>query len=118
MNKHKRRSYKKYKGQILEKQRGALISMEKGTAVQYALFHLEDRGFFFISPGEEIYPGMVIGEHNRSNDLEVNPIRTKKLTNVRASGNDESLRLTTPKRLKLEEAISCLLYTSPSPRDS
>ena len=99
-------SYQKYKGQILEKQRGALISMEKGMAVQYALFHLEDRGFFFISPGEEIYPGMVIGEHNRSNDLEVNPIRTKKLTNVRASGNDESLRLTTPRRLKLEEAIS------------
>ena len=99
-------SYQRYKGQILEKQRGALISMEKGTAVQYALFHLEDRGSFFIGPGEEIYPGMVIGEHNRSNDLEVNPIRTKKLTNVRAAGTDESLRLTTPKRLKLEEAIS------------
>ena len=80
--------------------------MEKGKAVQYALFHLEDRGYFFIRPGEEIYPGMIVGEHNRNNDLEVNPIRGKKLTNVRASGHDESLRLTTARRLKLEEAIS------------
>ncbi len=99
-------AYEGFKGDILDKPRGALISMEKGKAVQYALFHLEDRGVFFISPGEEIYPGMIVGEHNRSNDLEVNPIRGKKLTNVRASGHDESLRLTTPRQLKLEEAIS------------
>ena len=99
-------SYEEFKGDILGKARGALISMEKGKAVQYALFHLEDRGYFFIRPGEEIYPGMIVGEHNRNNDLEVNPIRGKKLTNVRASGHDESLRLTTARRLKLEEAIS------------
>ena len=99
-------SYEEFKGDILGKSRGALISMEKGKAVQYALFHLEDRGYFFICPGEEIYPGMIVGEHNRNNDLEVNPIRGKKLTNVRASGHDESLRLTTARRLKLEEAIS------------
>ena len=99
-------SYEEFKGDILGKSRGALISMEKGKAVQYALFHLEDRGYFFIRPGEEIYPGMIVGEHNRNNDLEVNPIRGKKLTNVRASGHDESLRLTTARRLKLEEAIS------------
>ena len=99
-------SYEEFKGDILGKARGALISMEKGKAVQYALFHLEDRGYFFIRPGEEIYPGMIVGEHNRNNDLEVNPIRGKKLSNVRASGHDESLRLTTARRLKLEEAIS------------
>ena len=99
-------SYEEFKGEVLGKSRGALISMEKGKAVQYALFHLEDRGYFFIRPGEEIYPGMIVGEHNRNNDLEVNPIRGKKLTNVRASGHDESLRLTTARRLKLEEAIS------------
>ena len=99
-------SYEEFKGDILGKARGALISMEKGKAVQYALFHLEDRGYFFIRPGEEIYSGMIVGEHNRNNDLEVNPIRGKKLTNVRASGHDESLRLTTARRLKLEEAIS------------
>ena len=99
-------SYQKYAGPISEKSRGSLISIEKGKVVQYALFHLEDRGHFFISPGEETYPGMIIGEHNKSNDLEVNPLKGKKLTNVRASGHDEALRLTPPKRLKLEEAIS------------
>ena len=99
-------SFEEFKGDILGKSRGALISMEKGKAVQYALFHLEDRGYFFIRPGEEIYPGMIVGEHNRNNDLEVNLTRGKKLTNVRASGHDESLRLTTARPLKLEEAIS------------
>ncbi len=99
-------SFEEFKGDILGKSRGALISMEKGKAVQYALFHLEDRGYFFIGPGEEIYPGMIVGEHNRNNDLEVNLTRGKKLTNVRASGHDESLRLTTARPLKLEEAIS------------
>ena len=96
--------------------------MENGNSVAYAIFNLEERGKFFIGSGEEVYEGMIIGEHNRDNDLEVNPLKGKKLTNIRASGNDEAVRLTPPTKLSLEQAIAyidddCLLYTSPSPRD-
>ena len=80
--------------------------MENGISVGYAIFNLEERGKFFIGSGEPVYNGMIIGEHNKENDLEVNPLKGKKLTNVRASGTDEAIRLTTPLKLTLEHAIS------------
>ncbi|UYV39333.1 translational GTPase TypA [Rhodobacteraceae bacterium D3-12] len=95
-----------HKGSIPGRRAGVLISMENGEAVAYALWNLEDRGKMFISPQEKIYTGMIIGEHSRENDLEVNPLKGKKLTNVRASGTDEAVRLTTPITLSLEEAIA------------
>ncbi|MEL6958767.1 MAG: translational GTPase TypA [Pseudomonadota bacterium] len=95
-----------HKGAIPGRRAGVLISMENGTSVAYAIWNLEDRGKFFIGAQEAVYQGMIIGEHNRDNDLEVNPLKGKKLTNVRASGNDEAVRLTTPVRMSLEEAIA------------
>ncbi len=95
-----------YKGPIPGRRSGVLISMENGQSVSYAIFNLEDRGKFFIGAQEDVYTGMVIGEHNRENDLEVNPLKGKKLTNVRASGTDEAVRLTTPIKMSLEEAIA------------
>ena len=99
-------SWEPFKGIILGRRRGVLISMEKGKSVAYAIFNLEDRGKFFIGAGEDVYEGMIIGEHSRDNDLEVNPLKGKKLTNVRASGTDEAVRLTTPIRFGLEQAIA------------
>ncbi len=84
---------------------GVLISQENGEAVAYALWNLEDRGRMFVSPGDKLYEGMVIGIHSRDNDLVVNPIKGKKLTNVRASGTDEAVRLTPPIQLTLESAV-------------
>jgi len=84
---------------------GALISMEAGTTVAYALFNLQDRGALFVGPGEEVYGGQVIGVHNRENDLTVNPLKTKKLTNIRAAGKDDALLLTPPTRMSLEQAL-------------
>ena len=84
---------------------GVLISQEDGEAVAYALWNLEDRGRMFVSPGDKLYEGMIIGIHTRDNDLVVNPIKGKKLTNVRASGTDEAVRLTTPIKLTLESAV-------------
>ena len=95
-----------HKGPIPGRRAGVLISMESGVAVAYAIFNLEDRGKFFISPQDAVYQGMIIGEHSRENDLEVNPLKGKKLTNVRASGTDEAVRLTTPVKMSLEEAIA------------
>ena len=95
-----------HKGAIAGRRAGALISMENGVSVAYAIYNLEDRGKFFIGAQEDVYQGMIIGEHNRENDLEVNPLKGKKLTNIRASGSDEAVRLTTPVRLNLEEAIA------------
>jgi GTP-binding protein len=95
-----------HKGSIPGRRAGVLISMENGVSVAYAIFNLEDRGRFFIGSQEDVYQGMIIGEHSRENDLEVNPLKGKKLTNVRASGTDEAVRLTTPIRLSLEEAIA------------
>jgi GTP-binding protein len=95
-----------HKGAIPGRRAGVLISMEDGVSVAYALWNLEDRGKMFIGAQEKIYQGMIIGEHSRENDLEVNPLKGKKLTNVRASGTDEAVRLTTPITLSLEEAIS------------
>ena len=95
-----------HKGAIPGRRAGVLISMENGTSVSYALWKLEDRGKFFIGAQEAVYQGMIIGEHSRENDLEVNPLKGKQLTNVRASGTDEAVRLTTPITLTLEQAIA------------
>ncbi len=95
-----------HRGSIPGRRNGVLISIEDGTSVPYAIFNLEDRGRFFIGSGEAVYSGMILGEHNRDNDLEVNPLKGKKLTNVRASGTDEAVRLTTPFRMTLEQAIA------------
>ena len=95
-----------HKGTIPGRRAGVLISMEAGEAVAYALWNLEDRGKMFIGAQAKVYQGMIIGEHSRDNDLEVNPLKGKKLTNVRASGSDEAVRLTTPVTLSLEEAIA------------
>jgi GTP-binding protein len=99
-------SWEPVKGSIPGRRQGVLISMENGSSVAYAIFNLEDRGRFFIGAGENVYQGMIIGEHTRDNDLEVNPLKGKKLTNVRASGTDEAVRLTTPTRFSLEQAIA------------
>ena len=95
-----------YKGVMPGRRSGVLISLENGQSVSYAIFNLEDRGRFFIGPQEDVYQGMILAEHNRENDLEVNPLKGKQLTNVRASGTDEAVRLTTPIKLSLEEAIA------------
>ena len=95
-----------HKGKIPGRRAGVLISMENGVSVSFALFKLEDRGRFFIGAQADVYQGMIIGEHNRENDLEVNPLKGKQLTNVRASGTDEAVRLTTPITHSLEEAIA------------
>ncbi len=99
-------SWAPHKGVIPGRRAGVLISMENGVSVSYALWKLEDRGKFFIGAQEAVYTGMIIGEHSRENDLEVNPLKGKQLTNVRASGTDEAVRLTTPITLSLEEAIA------------
>lgn len=93
-------------GEIEGRRNGVLISNAQGTAVAYALFNLEERGSLFIEPGTNVYQGMIVGEHTRANDLDVNPLRTKQLTNIRAAGKDEAIRLTPPKILRLEQAIS------------
>ena len=90
---------------VAERSNGALISMETGTTVAYALFNLQERGKLFVGPGEEVYEGQVLGEHSRGNDLTVNPMKTKKLTNVRAAGKDDALLLTPPVRMSLEQAL-------------
>ncbi|MCT4608619.1 MAG: translational GTPase TypA [Pelagimonas sp.] len=95
-----------HKGAIPGRRAGVLISMENGEAVAYALWNLEERGKMMIGAQAPVYQGMIIGEHSRDNDLEVNPLKGKKLTNVRASGSDEAVRLTTPMTLSLEEAIA------------
>ena len=95
-----------HKGPIQGRRQGVLISTESGVSVAYALWNLEDRGRMFIGPQEQVYVGMIIGEHARDNDLEVNPLKGKKLTNVRASGTDEAVRLTPHIKMSLEEAIA------------
>ncbi len=97
--------YGPVKGEIAERRNGVLISQDDGEAVAYALWKLQDRGRMFVSPGDPLYEGMVIGIHSRDNDLVVNPIKGKQLTNVRASGTDEAVRLVPPIALTLESAI-------------
>ncbi|MDR2613701.1 MAG: translational GTPase TypA [Deltaproteobacteria bacterium] len=93
-------------GPIKGRANGALVSDRQGTAVTYALYHLQPRGVIFASPGDPVYPGLIVGENSRTEDIWVNPTKEKKLTNIRASGSDEALRLTPPKRFSLEEAIA------------
>ena len=99
-------AWEPHKGSIPGRRAGVLISMESGISVAYALFNLEDRGRMFIGAQTQVYTGMIIGQHSRENDLEINPLKGKKLSNVRASGTDEAVRLTTPITLSLEEAIA------------
>ncbi|HUL19136.1 MAG TPA: translational GTPase TypA, partial [Steroidobacteraceae bacterium] len=84
---------------------GVLISQDDGAAVAYALWKLQDRGRMFVKPGDALYEGMIIGIHSRENDLVVNPIKTKKLTNIRAAGKDDAILLTPPIQLTLEYAV-------------
>ncbi|MDT8450778.1 MAG: translational GTPase TypA [Wenzhouxiangellaceae bacterium] len=93
---------------IAGRDNGTLISMDTGTTVAYALFNLQDRGKLFVGPGEEVYEGQIIGLHNRDNDLVVNPLKTKKLTNIRAAGKDDALLLTPPVKMSLEQALEFL----------
>ena len=102
---HRFKNYQPYKGEISRRTNGSLISMDTGTAVAYAIDHLQDRGKFFIYPQTEVYAGMVVGEHVHEKDLVINVTKTKQLTNVRASGTDEKARIIPPIELSLEEAL-------------
>jgi len=102
---HRFEGYEPWKGEMAVKRNGSLIAMETGTAVAYAIDKLQDRGRFFIFPGEDVYMGQVIGENTRLDDITVNITRTKKLTNMRASGSDDKALLTPPIRFSLEEAM-------------
>jgi GTP-binding protein len=99
-------SYGPYKGDIEGRHNGVLVSMENGESVAYALWNLEERGQMFIPAGVKLYSGMIIGEHTRDNDLEVNPIKGKQLTNIRTTSKDEAVRLTPPRKITLEYAMS------------
>jgi GTP-binding protein TypA/BipA len=102
---HRFKEYQPYRGEIPGRINGSLIVMEQGEAIAYSLNNLQDRGKFFIDPGEPVYEGQVIGEHSRSGDLVVNVTKTKKLTNMRASGADEKMRIAPPIKFSLEEAL-------------
>jgi GTP-binding protein len=102
---HRFKEYQPYKGEIPGRINGSLIVMEEGEAIPYSLHNLQDRGKFFIEPGEPVYEGQVIGEHSRGGDLVVNVTKTKKLTNIRASGSDEKMRIAPPVKFTLEEAL-------------
>jgi len=99
-------AYAPYKGPIPGRRQGVLIANGQGAAVAYALWYLEERGSLFINPGAEVYEGMIIGEHSRDNDLEVNPLKAKQLTNIRTTSKDEAVRLTPPRQMSLEQALA------------
>ena len=98
--------YAPYKGEIQGRRNGVLISNSTGEAVAYALWNLEDRGPMMIDPQTRVYPGMIVGEHTRDNDLEVNVLKGKQLTNIRTTSKDEAVRLTPPIRMTLEKALA------------
>ena len=98
--------YQPYKGDIAQRHTGTLISNGRGEAVAFALFNLEDRGPMIVKPGDKVYQGMIVGEHTRGNDLEVNVLKGKQLTNMRSSGKDEAVKLTPPIKMTLEKALS------------
>ncbi|MDE1173303.1 MAG: translational GTPase TypA [Parvibaculaceae bacterium] len=100
------KAYEPYRGEIEGRRNGVLISTADGDAVPYGLWYIEERGTLFISPGEKVYKGMIIGENARPDDLEVNPLRAKQLTNIRTTSKDEAVRLTPPRPLTLEQAIA------------
>jgi GTP-binding protein len=98
--------YEAWAGPIEGRRAGSLISSESGNAVHYALFYLQERGTMFVNPGDAVYVGMILGEHSRESDLEINPIKEKKLTNIRAAGKDDAMLLVPPRRMSLEQAIA------------
>ena len=100
------KDYEPYKGDMMGRRNGVLISAENGTAIAYSLWKLQDRGPMFIDPNVPVYAGMIIGEHTKSNDLEVNCCKSKQLTNIRAAGKDEAIDLIPPRKLSLEQALS------------
>jgi len=97
--------YGPYKGDISYRKNGSLIAFETGDSVTYGLFNAQERGTLFIGAGQKVYAGMVIGEHCKTDDVEVNVCKTKHLSNTRASGSDEALRLTTPREMSLEQCL-------------
>jgi len=98
--------YGPWKGPIEGRRNGSLISTEGGEAIQYALWYLQERGTLFVNPGDKVYVGLILGEHSRDSDLDVNPVKEKKLTNIRAAGKDEAMLLIPPRRMSLEQAIA------------
>src|SRR5206468_5498878 len=98
--------YAPWKGEIAGRRTGVLIANDQGDAVAYAMWKLEDRGPMMIEPGSKVYRGMIVGEHTRDNDLEINVLKGKQLTNIRAAGKDEAVRLTPPLKMTLEQAIA------------
>jgi len=102
---HRFKSYMPWKGELPGRKNGSLIAMETGLAIAYAIDKLQDRGRFFVAPGENVYAGMVVGDNNKEDDLGVNVTKTKKLTNMRASGSDDKVRIAPPVRFSLEEAL-------------
>ena len=104
---HRFKDYQPYKGEIVRRTNGSMLAMETGTAYAYAIDKLQDRGSFFIDPGDEVYGGEVVGEHIHDNDLVINVTKAKQLTNVRASGSDDKARVIPKVEMSLEE---CLEY--------
>jgi GTP-binding protein len=102
---HRFVGFEPYKGDIQGRTNGSMISMEKGTSIPYSMDKLQDRGKFFIYPGEEIYGGQVVGENSRPDDLAINLTKTKKLSNVRSAGNDDKVKIAPPVKFTLEEAL-------------
>jgi GTP-binding protein len=102
---HRFKNYAPYKGELQERKNGSLVSMEAGKATAYAIDKLSDRGRFYVDPGEPIYVGQVVGEYTRETDLHINIIKGKKLTNVRASGTDDNVKLVPKIKFSLEEAM-------------
>ncbi len=102
---HSFHGYEPYKGELTRKTKGVLIALEPGTSVAYGIFNLQERGFFFIGSGVPVYAGMIVGEHSKDNDLVVNVCKTKKLTNMRAAGSDDAVRLTPPRQFTIEQAL-------------
>ena len=97
--------YKPFKGAVPTRTKGALVSMENGVVTAYALDALQPRGILFAKPVDKVYQGMIVGEHSRDTDLDVNPCKTKKLTNMRASGSDDSVKLAPPRVMELEQCM-------------
>lgn len=97
--------YEPYKGELLGRQKGSLVAWEEGEAVTYGLYNAQERGNLFIGPGVKVYEGMIVGENPRNEDIVVNVCKKKHVTNMRAAGSDEALRLTPPKVLSLEQSL-------------
>lgn len=104
--------YQPYKGDMNYRSQGSLIAFESGESITYGLFNAQERGTLFIGPGEQVYGGMVVGQCGKAEDIEVNVCKKKQLTNTRASGSDDALKLTPPKILSLEQALDSLILTS------